>query len=88
MAPGYVALNQKAAARAVGAPKELAGPALVAFLDRVGAQRGLTDGLAALTEEAGRAQAGVRGGPAGRAGLTALAGRLYRWRLAMTRERQ
>jgi hypothetical protein len=80
MAPGYVALNQKAAARAVGAPKELAGEALVGFLDRVGAQRGLTDTLAGMTAEAATVS--------GRAALTGLAARLYRWRLEMTRERQ
>jgi len=80
MAPGYVALTQKAAARAVGAPRELTGDALTRFLDRMAAQRGLTDTLAGLSAEAGHV--------AGRAGLTALAQRLYRWRLEMTRERQ
>ncbi|HZZ86791.1 MAG TPA: hypothetical protein VFE13_00520 [Caulobacteraceae bacterium] len=80
MAPGYAALAQKAAARAVGAPRELTGDALTRFLDRMGAQRGLTDTLADLTAEAGHV--------AGRSGLTALAARLYRWRLEMTRERQ
>lgn len=80
MAPGYVALTQKAAARAVGAPRELTGEALTRFLDRMAAQRGLTDTLTGLSAEAGHV--------AGRAGLTALAARLYRWRLEMTRERQ
>jgi hypothetical protein len=80
MAPAYAALTQKAAARAVGAPRELAGEALTRFLDRLGAQRGLPDNLTALSEEAARVQ--------NRAGLTALAGRIYRWRLEMTRERQ
>jgi hypothetical protein len=80
MAPAYAALTQKAAARAVGAPRELVGEALTRFLDRLGAQRGLPDTLAALDAEAARPQT--------RAGLTALGGRLYRWRLEMTRERQ
>jgi len=80
MAPGYAELTRKAAARAVGAPKELTGQGLTDFLDRMAAQRGLADNLATLTHEAGRVD--------GRAGLTALAGRLYRWRLEMTRERQ
>ena len=47
---------------------------------RMAAQRGLADTLAGLTAEAGHV--------AGRSGLTALAVRLYRWRLEMTRERQ
>jgi hypothetical protein len=80
MAPGYAQLTQKAAARAVGAPRELTGEALTAFLDRMGAQRGQTDRLSSMTAEAATV--------GGRAGLTALAERLYRWRLEMTRERQ
>ncbi len=80
MAPGYVALTQKAAARAVGAPRELTGDALTRFLDRMAAQRGLADTLSGLSADAGHV--------AGRGGLTALAQRLYRWRLEMTRERQ
>jgi len=80
MAPGYIALTQKAAARAVGAPRELTGEALTRFLDRMAAQRGLTDTLTGLSAEAGHV--------AGRSGLTALAARVYRWRLEMTRERQ
>jgi hypothetical protein len=80
MAPAYAALTRKAAARAVGAPRELAGDALTDFLDRLGRQRGLADNLASLNHEAGRVE--------NRPGLTALAGRLYRWRLEMTRERQ
>jgi hypothetical protein len=80
MAPAYAALTRKAAARAVGAPRELAGEALTNFLDRLGRQRGLADNLASLSHEAGRVE--------NRPGLTALAARLYRWRLEMTRERQ
>jgi hypothetical protein len=80
MAPGYAQLTQKAAARAVAAPRELTGDDLIAFLDRLGAQRGQSDRLSAMTAEAATVS--------GRAGLTALAARLYRWRLEMTRERQ
>ena len=47
MASPYAALTQKAAARAVGAPRELTGEALTGFLDRMAAQRGLTDRLSA-----------------------------------------
>lgn len=79
MARPYAALTRKAAAGAVGAPRELAGQALTDFLDRLGGRRGLEDSLRAMTDEAARVQ--------GRAALTALAGRLYRWRLEMTRER-
>ncbi|HEX3408020.1 MAG TPA: hypothetical protein VHS81_12355 [Caulobacteraceae bacterium] len=84
MAPAYAALSQKAAARAVSAPRELTGDALAGFLDRMSAQRGLPDTLSALNPEAARAHDTALG----RAGLTALAGRIYRWRLEMTRERQ
>jgi hypothetical protein len=80
MAPGYAALTLKAAARAVAAPPELTGEALTAFLDRMGAQRGQTDRISTMTAEAANVS--------GRAALTALATRLYRWRLEMTRERQ
>jgi hypothetical protein len=80
MAPGYAALTRQAAARAVGAPRELSGEALTTFLDRLGHGRGLSDSLAAMIAEGTRVDS--------RAGLTALAARLYRWRLEMTRERQ
>jgi hypothetical protein len=80
MAPAYAALTRKAAARAVGAPRELTGDGLIDFLDRLGRQRGLADNLASLSHEAGRVE--------NRPGLTTLAERLYRWRLEMTRERQ
>ncbi len=80
MAPRYALLTRAAAARAVGAPRELAGAALTEFLDRLGAQRGAADTLAGLTGEAERV--------ADRKSLTRLAGRLYQWRLEMTRERR
>ena len=79
MAPRYAALTRTAAARAVGAPRNLTGEALTSFLDRIGRKNG-GETLAALTAEADHVR--------DRAGLTALAGRLFRWRLEMTRERQ
>ncbi|MFI4974592.1 MAG: hypothetical protein ACHP84_08640 [Caulobacterales bacterium] len=80
MAPRYVALTRNAAARAVGAPRDLTGEALTTFLDRLAQQRGAADSLAALTADADRVR--------DRAGLAKLAQRLFRWRLEMTRERQ
>ena len=79
MAPRYAVLTRGAAAKAVGAPHDLAGEALIAFLDRLSRQRGVPDTLSQLTGEAERVR--------DRAGLTALALRLYRWRVEMTRER-
>jgi len=79
MAPRYAALTRTAAAKAVGAPRDLTGDALTAFLDRV-SRRESGDSLATLSAQAD----GVRD----RTGLTALASRLYQWRLEMTRERQ
>jgi len=80
MAPPYAALTRAAAARAVAAPRELAGEDLTAFLDRLGAQRGTDRRLADLALEADRVR--------DRKGLTEVAQRLYRWRLEMTRERR
>ncbi|MFI4936484.1 MAG: hypothetical protein ACHP7N_17900 [Caulobacterales bacterium] len=80
MAPRYAALTRAAAAKAVGAPRELVGEGLTGFLDRLGRQKGAHDTLAGLTSEAERIR--------DRTGLTALAQRLFRWRLEMTRERQ
>ena len=79
MAPRYAALTRTAAARAVGAPRDLTGEALTSFLDRIGRKNG-GETLAALTAEADHVR--------DRSGLTALAARLYRWRLEMTRERR
>jgi hypothetical protein len=79
MAPRYAALTRAAAAKAVAAPPELTGDGLSAFLDRMGAQRGATDKLSDLVDAADRAH--------DRASLTAVAQKLYRWRLEMTRER-
>ena len=80
MAPRYAALTRAAAAKAVGAPRDLTGDALTAFLDRVSQGAAADESLAALTAQAETVQ--------DRAGLTALARRLYHWRLEMTRERQ
>jgi hypothetical protein len=79
MAPRYAALTRAAAARAVGAPRDLTGDELTAFLDRV-SRREDGDSLGLLTA--------LAGGVHDRAGLTAVARRLYLWRLEMTRERQ
>ena len=80
MAPRYVQLTRTAAARAVAAPRDLGGEALDRFLDRLARQRGAGDSLEALNAEAAQVTT--------RTGLTALALRLYRWRLEMTRERR
>jgi hypothetical protein len=75
----YALLVRDFAARAVGAPRELTGEALVAFLDRLGEQRGAEGPLSKLAAEADRASDRDR--------LTTAARRLFRWRLEMTRER-
>jgi hypothetical protein len=75
----YAALVRDLAARAVGAPRDLTGDPLVAFLDRVGEQRGAIERLSKLSEEARLAPDRDR--------LTSAARKLFRWRLEMTRER-
>jgi hypothetical protein len=75
----YAVLVRDLAAAAVGAPRELTGDLLVAFLDRLGEQRGAAGSLSALGDEARRAS--------NRDSLTAAARKLFRWRLEMTRER-
>ncbi|HEY3797387.1 MAG TPA: hypothetical protein VGL58_03470 [Caulobacteraceae bacterium] len=80
MAPRYAALTRDAAARAVGAPKDLGGEALDQFLNRIGARAGAGESFTALSAEAGHVR--------DRAGLAAVAQKLYRWRLEMTRERK
>ena len=74
----YADLTRDLAARAVGAPRDLGADDLTRFLDRLGAQRGAIDGLGELTTLA-------RVAP-DRARLTAVAQKLFRWRLEMTRE--
>jgi hypothetical protein len=65
-------------ARAVGAPRDLEGPALDAFLDRLSANRGVKETLADLSRDAAAAKTAHD--------ITAVAQRLYRWRLATTGE--
>lgn len=78
MAAPYAAFTRGEAARAVGAPGALGGEALTLYLDRLAERRGLADRLGALVVEAETVKT--------RAGLVALARRLYQWRSEMTRE--
>ena len=80
MAGRYAVLTRDLAARAVGAPRELAGQGLTDFLDRLAVGRGATDRLSHLTTLAEH--------PGDRARLVAVARRLFDWRLEMTRERK
>ena len=75
----YADLTADVAAKAVGAPRELTGDALTRFLDRLGSRRGAADSLAALGALARTAPDRMR--------LVAVALRLFRWRLEITRER-
>jgi hypothetical protein len=75
----YALLVRDLAARAVGAPRDLSGAALVAFLDRLGEQRGAIGRLSDLSDQARLAS--------NRDKLTAAARELFIWRLEMTRER-
>lgn len=72
----YADLTAELAARAVGAPRGLGGEALVAFLDRLGAARGLTETLSELAIQARMAPTAER--------LTLVAQRLFRWRASMS----
>jgi hypothetical protein len=78
MGAPYAALTRDLAAKAVGAPRDLAPDALTAFLDRLGARRGTADTLGALTLLAGVAP--------DRGRLAAVAMKLYHWRTEMTGE--
>lgn len=78
MGAPYAALTAELAAKAVGAPRDLTGDALIAFLDRLGVQRGQADTFTALDSQARLTQDPGR--------MLAVARRLYHWRLAMTRE--
>lgn len=77
MALPYAHLVRELVARAVGAPRELSPDQLEAFLDRVGASRGVTDKIADMT-----GQTASVGTPHA---LGALAQRLHQWRLEMTK---
>ena len=75
----YATLIRDVAARAVGAPRDLDGDELIAFLDRLAETRGARDRLGLLTAQAR--------GAADRERLLATARKLFQWRLEMTRER-
>ncbi len=74
----YANITRDLAAKSLGAPKSLSGDELAAFLDRVAEKRGLNDRLSTLAPLA-------RAAP-DRARLTALAERLFQWRLETTGE--
>ncbi|HXV01857.1 MAG TPA: hypothetical protein VG166_15285 [Caulobacteraceae bacterium] len=78
MGAPYADLTRDLAAKAVGAPRGLPPEALSAFLDRVGARRGLADTLGSLSLLA-------RAAP-DRARLIAVAARLHQWRTEITGE--
>lgn len=80
MAPRYAAVERSAAARLVGAPKDLEPEALDAFLDRLSATREAEDRFTDLAERAARVK--------DNSALMEIARRLHRWRLEMTRERR
>ncbi len=75
----YVQAVRDLVARGVGAPRDLDGPALDAFLDRLSANRGVKDSLEALSRDAATAKTAQD--------ITSVAQRLYRWRLETTGER-
>jgi len=80
MAPAYAALTREAAARAVGAPRDLGEDQLDALLDRLGAARGLEDRYSSLAAEAAAAKTNAE--------LMSVARRLFQWRGEMTRDRR
>lgn len=78
MAEGYARLCRALAARGVGAPRHLEEDALEAFLDRLGAGRGVSDRFSDLMRAARETR--------DLAGLMAVTRKLYDWRVEMTRE--
>jgi hypothetical protein len=78
MAPAYAALVRAEVARAVGAPRDLAGEALDEMLDRLGRARSATETASGLSEAAGAVRT--------RAELMRLAERLQTWKTEMTRD--
>lgn len=80
MAGPYALLVRAAVARAVGAPRNLSGDELDAFLDRLGKTVGAGSAYTALAAEARAARTA--------GDLLRVARNLYRWRLEMTRGRQ
>jgi len=80
MAAPYALIVRAAAARAVGAPRQLDGDEIDALLDRLSAIGGLDLRYSALAERARAAQTA--------GDLMQVARDLYRWRLEMTHERR
>lgn len=80
MAGPYAQIVRTAVARGIGAPRNLEGEALDAFLDRLGASMGSHDAYSALATEARNARTP--------SDLLRVARKLHRWRLEMTRGRQ
>jgi hypothetical protein len=80
MAPAYAALTREAAARAVGAPRDLGAAQLDALLDRLGRTNGASFAFSALAAEAEGARTNTD--------LMEVARRLHRWRGEMTRDRR
>ena len=80
MAGAYAVLTREAAARAVGAPRDLSEGQLDALLDRLGARHGLEDRFSSLAAEAAAAKTNAE--------LTSVARRLFQWRGEMTRDRR
>lgn len=80
MAAPYALLARAAAARAIGAPRQLDGAELDGFLDRLGQLGGQPHAYSALAERARTARTP--------ADLMQVARDLYRWRLEMTHERR
>ena len=80
MAGPYALLVRAAVTRAIGAPRNLDGPELDAFLDRLGATLGADAAYTALADEARAARTP--------GDLLRVARNLHRWKLEMTRERE
>jgi hypothetical protein len=80
MASRYAASERAAAARLVGAPRDLDPEALDGFLDRLSVTREAQDRLSDLVADASRVK--------DNSALMDVARRLHRWRLEMTRERR
>jgi hypothetical protein len=78
MAAPYAVLTRELAAKALGAPRDLTGEALMTYLDRLGARRSTQDTLSVLTLLAATTP--------DRSRLISLAKRLHHWRAEMTGE--
>ena len=80
MADPYARMVRAAVTRAIGAPRNLDGEALDAFLDRLGERLGAHQTYSALAAEARSAKSPGE--------LVRIARNLHRWKLEMTRGRQ